>query len=69
MRKGVRDKMKNFIEVKDEFIRKCYDHEVLLSFNNDEDARNLKEWWYEIGFESFIYWLENKLDDLNSLED
>lgn len=35
------------------------EHQVLLSFNNDEDAVNFNEWWNRRGLEAFAEYMEN----------
>lgn len=35
--------------INDEFTVHLADHEVLLSFVNDEDAYRFRDWWYEDG--------------------
>jgi hypothetical protein len=37
------------------------EHEILLSFQNDDDAVKFFEWWYddEGGWTTFAEWLQN----------
>jgi hypothetical protein len=36
------------------------DHEILLSFRNDEDAAFFHEWWEDGGNYLFREWLDNR---------
>jgi hypothetical protein len=36
------------------------DHEVLMSFNGDDDAFRFREWWDEAGAVAFAAWLANR---------
>ena len=35
------------------------DHRVLLSFTNDEDAQEFREWWALEGWDTFKTWHES----------
>lgn len=37
-------------------------HEVLLSFNNDEDATHFRRWWNDRGFKLFDEWTEASIE-------
>lgn len=34
------------------------EHEVFMSFNDDDDAIGFREWWHAEGSEHFNKWLE-----------
>lgn len=40
-------------ELEDTIRRSIKDHEVFLTFNADEDAKDFVEWWYEEGLAYF----------------
>jgi hypothetical protein len=52
--------MKKFERVKleTEVKRRMYDHEVLLSFNDDDGAYAFDEWWNKIGSTLFNEFLK-----------
>jgi hypothetical protein len=37
-----------------------HDHEVLISFNGDDQALAFREWWQEIGATYFQEWLDHR---------
>ena len=37
--------------------RDIYDHEVLLSFNDDFQGYAFADWWTDIGIEAFEQWI------------
>jgi len=37
-------------------VQEVADHEVLLSFNNDDDGLDFRDWLEEAGFEQFKAW-------------
>jgi hypothetical protein len=41
-------------------FRKCFEHEILLSFNMDDGAYEFEDWWYEEGSELFFRYLDDK---------
>lgn len=44
---------------------RLYDHEYLLSFNNDGGAYAFEDWWRSIGFFAYKKWCEENLKELN----
>jgi hypothetical protein len=36
------------------------EHQILLSFNNDEDALLFLDWWNECGWKAFAKWAKPK---------
>lgn len=38
-------------------IRECHDHEIMMSFFDDEGACAFREWWDDVGAEQFYDWL------------
>jgi len=40
--------------IETEIRRSTHDHEVLLSFNNDDDAFSFVEWWDTYGWKAFL---------------
>jgi hypothetical protein len=34
------------------------DHQILISFNNDDDAEKFAEWFNNIGSQLFVKWVE-----------
>lgn len=36
------------------------DHEVFLSFRNDDDAIFFREWWNDVGVKAFAKWLDKR---------
>jgi len=43
-------------------FRRCFDHEILMSFINDLGAEAFDSWWYEEGAELFNNWLKDHPD-------
>ena len=39
-------------------FRKCFDHEILMSFLDDAGAYAFEEWWYDEGSEQLAKWIE-----------
>lgn len=49
------------VDFPDEYPRDdVADHEVLMSFNNDEDAIKFREWWHAEASVAFMAWLKEK---------
>ncbi len=48
-----------------EYTRRVPEHEIYLSFNNDEDAEDFYYWFYveEIGLKLFEKWVEENRGD------
>lgn len=40
----------------DEIVTRPAEHEIFLSFNDDQDAERFAEWWESVGFEAFQAW-------------
>jgi hypothetical protein len=38
-------------------FRKCFDHEILMSFYDDAGAYGFRDWWNEKGSEQFAEYL------------
>jgi len=53
--------MGDIVEVKSEFTREVYEHEVLLSFNGDDDAACFHEWWLAKGESLYLKFRERRL--------
>ena len=49
--------MNDLFNISTEFYRHTYDHEVLLSFINDDEAYKFTEWLIEVGTELFREYL------------
>ena len=49
-------------------FRRCFEHEILLSFYDDAGAYSFDEWWRDAGAEQFNAWLRNS-KKWNSLAD
>lgn len=47
-------------EIKSEFTREVHEHEILLSFNGDDDAVLFYEWWNAKGWELFRKWADKQ---------
>lgn len=47
-------------EIKTVIEREIYEHEVLLSFINDDDAANFCDWWHLCGNELFNNYLDEE---------
>lgn len=45
-----------------EVVYDLADHEVLLSFNGDDQAVDFQEWWESGGHDSFQTWLNDQED-------
>ena len=45
------------VEIRQERIIKMAEHEILLVFNDDWDARLFEEWWQPEGKASFERWI------------
>jgi len=44
-----------------EIVTRPAEHEIFLSFNDDQDAERFVEWWESVGFKAFEKW-ERKYD-------
>lgn len=44
----------------EEIVRRLYDHEILLSFYDDEASLKFDEWWNEVGMYEFGAWLASQ---------
>lgn len=47
--------------INDEIVTRPAEHEIFLSFNDDQDAERFVEWWESVGFKAFAEW-ERKYD-------
>lgn len=62
----MKSKTKAAVPFKDvDFLRqypgdRVADHEVFMSFVNDQDAIDFQEWWWESGAVEFQKWRESK---------
>lgn len=43
-----------------EFTRAVCDHEILLSFRDDEHAYAFHDWWNMVGSKAFVKWVEQE---------
>jgi hypothetical protein len=50
-------------ELKRETKFRLAEHQILLSFNNDEDAYPFEDWWYEEGFEMYQKYVERMKEE------
>ena len=41
-------------------FRKCFEHEILLSFYDDDGAYGFRDWWYEEGSAVFYKYMEKE---------
>jgi len=48
-------------DFKEEITRDIYEHEVLISFQDDEGACAFNEWWYDGGYKAFFKWAEKNM--------
>jgi len=39
-------------------FRKCFDHEILLSFDDDSGAAAFEEWWNSAGAQNMYNWMK-----------
>lgn len=44
------------VEDKQETTASVAEHEVLLGFNNDDDALSFRSWLHEVGWGKFLNW-------------
>lgn len=44
------------IDVRDEVVRRAYEHECFLAFNDDELAELFHDWWNNEGIKDFLDW-------------
>ena len=42
--------------INQEIVTRPAEHEIFLSFNDDEDAVRFAEWWESVGFKLFEKW-------------
>lgn len=49
------------MDITDEIRSRVPEHQVLLSFNNDSDAFEFHDWWYESGRVLFVAWQEEAI--------
>lgn len=56
--------MKVAPKINNEITRRIYEHEIMLSFNEDREAEMFYEWWEHGGFKSYEEYV-----DLNTEED
>lgn len=48
------------VEFEAEVSKRMAEHEVFMSFTNDDDANYFREWWDEKGNEQFESWIRTK---------
>ena len=44
-------------------FRKCFEHEILLSFNSDDGAYGFRDWWNEEGTFVFNSFMEKRQEE------
>jgi len=42
--------------INDDIVTRPAEHEIFLSFNDDQDAERFVEWWESVGFKAFEKW-------------
>ena len=45
------------VDMPESISRMVYDHEAVLSFDDDEGAYAFREWWDNAGLRLFSFWL------------
>lgn len=41
-------------------FRRCFGHEIMLTFFDDDGAINFREWWEDKGAKQFYEWIEDR---------